>query len=449
MLMRASIVILTTCILIVGLVAMWSVKGIEQDVASPPPTPTVLLDPLPASTPLFGHIAVPAVERLEIVTASAVTGDGGNAWGPHKTRLVRTSAGRLFTAYMTAGSGSFARQWNLAERNGTGWQTVATGTAGKDPVNLLVGSDDRLHIVGWPGGLPKLWSSTDSGAGLLKLVSESVPGSWVKTDWPYAAATISPADDLYVLQSLGQQPGELRWARFSASTNNWSFHRTLLDHGYRYAYLFGEAAGQLSLVAGRDVTWATLSYMQPGTFNYVFNAIKYWRTPDAAVQSLTELLVDEEAPNATFRFVESFQRDAYLDTYGRTHVLYTVVGPSTAGVEQTRHAIIKAGAVIKDVAAPSGLGTRARIIQDTVGRFYLMSGWDNNGGEIRIYPADSVDGTQLGQLVTLNVSPYQVRFPGLMLAAPRTGTALADYVDAMFPAGTSADQWVYVRVRLR
>ncbi len=447
---RASIVIFTACILIVGLVAMWSVKGTEQEVASLPPTPAVTLIPLPASTPLSGPIAVPAVERLEIVTTSAVTGDGGNAWGAHKTRVVRTSTGRLFTAYMTAGGGYTARQWQLAERTAAGWQVVATGPAGREPVNLLVGPDDRLHIVGWPGGLPKLWSSADGGAGLLTFVVGPVPGAWMAGDWPYHAATVSPPGDLYVLQSTGEQPGELRWARRAAASGIWNFYITPLDYRYCYAYLFAGAAGQLSLVAGRDVRWTTLRYARPPSASeYVFNAVKYWHTPDVAAQPLVESLVDEEAPSASYRFVESYQRDAYLDTRGRMHVLYTRQGTRTAGREETRHAVIEAGAVIKDVAVPSNLGARARLLQDTTGRFYLLAGWENNGGVLYIYPADSADGTQLGQAVVLDLAGYQVRYPGLMLAAPRTGTALADYVDAVFPAGQSAEQWVYVRVRLR
>ena len=35
----------------------------------------------------------PTVERVEVVTANAVIGDGGNNWGGHQTRIVRTKDG--------------------------------------------------------------------------------------------------------------------------------------------------------------------------------------------------------------------------------------------------------------------------------------------------------------------------------------------------------------------
>jgi hypothetical protein len=43
-------------------------------------------------------VTVPIVERVELVTDQALVGDGGNSWGGHQTRIVRTKDG-IFLAY--------------------------------------------------------------------------------------------------------------------------------------------------------------------------------------------------------------------------------------------------------------------------------------------------------------------------------------------------------------
>src|SRR4051812_6646464 len=71
----------------------------------------------------------PAVEDVSVVTARAATGDGGNSWGGHQPRIVRTARG-VFTAYsVPTAYGPLNRGWRLARRSSSGWRVIANGPA--------------------------------------------------------------------------------------------------------------------------------------------------------------------------------------------------------------------------------------------------------------------------------------------------------------------------------
>lgn len=391
-------------------------------------------------------IALPHVERVEVVANDAATGDGGNVWGGHQTRIVRTAQG-LFTVYTVPGTDPLHRQWRLAQRTATGWQVVAQGASGREPANLLAAPDGQLFVIAWPDGLPQLWSShpeQEQATGKLTFTAQAVPGAWNQSNWPYAAAGISLGGDLCLLQSSGEKPGQFLWTYRRVTEARWHFQQTPLDYRYCYTYVLPGTEGQLSFVSTRDVLWQTLNLKRPEqAFNYVFNAIKYWHSSDTLQAPLTELRINEARPTATYPDVLcNAQLDAYVDTQWRTHVLYTYRGDQTQGKQTVRHAVLEAGQVIKDVALPEQGGSFWRIIQDTKGRFYLLA------SQGLVFAATSEDGTALGAPVVMDLHGYAVEYSGITLAAPRCGVPLADWVDAAFPSGHEK-QWIYFRLRLR
>ena len=110
-----------------------------SNVSSSTPQPTATLTPSATFLPSVTPTPKPTVQQtnVEIVTADAATGDGGNAWGGHQTRIVHTQDG-IFTAYTVAGGGYLNREWHLAERQNDGtWNVIAQGESGREPVNLL------------------------------------------------------------------------------------------------------------------------------------------------------------------------------------------------------------------------------------------------------------------------------------------------------------------------
>jgi len=131
----------------------------------------------------------PYLERLELVTANAgSTADGGNTWGNHKSRIVRTPDGNLYTVVQAPGTDYLHKEWELFKRMGANnWQEINSGVAGREPVNILAGPQNELYIIGWPDGHPIMWTSVDAGA---TFTSQAIPGTWVVNNWPYAGASI-------------------------------------------------------------------------------------------------------------------------------------------------------------------------------------------------------------------------------------------------------------------
>jgi len=181
--------------------------------------------------------------NLEIVTDNAATGDGGNSWGGHQTRIVHTEDG-VFTAYTVEGGGYFAREWRLAWRQNDGtWSVIAQGLAGREPVNLLASPDRTLHIIGWPNGVGTMWSGKPESS-TLALDTTVIPN--VATGyWPYGSAGIDEAGNLCVLSSTGgEEPGgTFDWACYLPSQTRWITQTSELDYRYCYTYMFPDQTG--------------------------------------------------------------------------------------------------------------------------------------------------------------------------------------------------------------
>lgn len=408
-------------------------------------TPTV--SATPTSTPIATATPAWQVHQsvIEVVTDNAVTGDGGNGWGGHQTRIVHTQNG-IFTAYTVEGSGQFGREWRLAERKADGtWPVISHGDAGREPVNLLASPDGTLNIVGWPDGYATLWSGKPEN-GTLVMTSTRIPNE-VQGNWPYGSAGIDKNGDLCVLSSYGGETtgGYFYWACYLPSTGKWITQTNYLDYRYCYTYLFPSADGQLSLVSTRDVRWQALGYHQPALeFDYVFNAFRYWRTTDIASKLIQVLSYADEVPNDQYPDVYlDAQSDAYLDTLGRMHILYAVKGPSTNGATIYRHRIVAPdGSIIYDGEIPLGAGRYNRIFQDAEGRYYLLGSYG------LLYPMDE-EGETLGKPVRLDLArngiEYEVEYSGFGLSVPRTGTPLRDVMDVVFPS-TNGSLWLYFQL---
>jgi len=394
------------------------------------------------------------IERLEVVTEQAAPGDGGNAWGGHQTRIVRTGEG-VFTVYTAAGGsgGRFNRSWRLMRRTEAGWSEVASGPSGREPVNLLAGPDGRLHVVAWPFKAPVLFSSVlEDGRGKyaqgrLKMEDWPVPGDWEASHWPYNAAGIDAEGNLCVVQStVSFKPGRFNIALLRPPGRDWTF--AVVDKPFRYCYtsVFPERRG-LRLASSRDVPYTALGWPVPEgseSYPFMFDAIGVWRSPDISTYPIKRTFRMEapyhpqRSPRADLRVM-----DAYVDTAGRMHLLYVLRGPSTEHHHQMWHAILDGERVLTDMHRPD-MGYYCRILQDASGRFYILD--SENGGQIRAGTDEA--GTKFTLPVPLDLRGWKIEYSGLAWAAPRCGAPLADFADVVFPSG-EGKAWVYFRILLR
>lgn len=382
----------------------------------------------------------PRVATLEVVTDRAAMGDGGNAWGGHQCRIVRTRDG-VFTAFTVAGKDDMSREWRLAGRRGGQWTVLASGVAGREPVNLLASPDGTLHIIGWPQGRARHWSfrpSLDSGPAR----EDAVPGL-TEGNWPYNSAGIDSDGRICVVSSEGEKPGILRWAIRQSGAEAWISGAANLDYRHCYTFVLPEPGGGLSLISTRDVLWETLGYVRPeDQFRYVLNAFGWWRTPDPTRDPLRRLVAAEEKPSRRDPVVLCSAQDAYLDTRGRLHVCYRRAGRGTGWGEEARYAVFSPeGKVLSDVKSPFTAGLYCRVFQDDRGRFYYL------GSDGVIYRGGT-DAVSFDDKTRLKLGRHLVGEPGFGIAAPRTGTPASHVLDMVFPTDVGA-KWVYCRVLLR
>jgi len=383
----------------------------------------------------------PLIVNFEIVSDSAAVGDGGNAWGGHQCRIVRTKDG-VFTAYTVEGGGYLSREWRVAQRSEDGWNIIARGVAGREPVNLLAAPDGKLYIIGWPNGEARMWSLTQAG-GSWSAQDKNIRGQ-LSGNWPYNSAGIDSLGDICVVSSEGggEPGGAFLWSYYNAAQQHWTYRKTELPFRYCYTYVFPLVQGVFSLVSTRDVRWEALNYTKPeNAFDYVFNAFRYWHKA-AADAPLTSMAFVEEPPTSEFpNVVCNAQQDAYIDTGGNVHVLYVKAGSTTGGLPQHRHAVFSPqGETIFDGQLPLGAGWYSRIFQDSKERFFLL-------GDAGLIYLLADDGFTPVDSIQFDLQGYHVEYSGYGISVPRTGTPLSDVLDVVFPANGGKD-WIYFSLPL-
>ncbi|BCL84506.1 hypothetical protein ccbrp13_69710 [Ktedonobacteria bacterium brp13] len=381
----------------------------------------------------------PVLTRLSQVTDQAFGTNNvyvPNSWGVQKSRIVRTSNGDLFTVYISAGSGVSDREWHLMrmESGGT-WTGMQTGDAGTEPVNILLGIHDEIHLFTWPGtkGVLHHLKSTDLGK---TIVDETIAGDW-DVSQGYSGAGINAQGDMVLLETGADVPGEFLWAYYDVSSGVWSFHKVSLDCRYTYAFVMPGNQHDLTIVAMRDVKREELGYSPSTTsFDYIFNEIKYFYIKDASSPDATitqQFTIANEKPKSAADADITYLTDSYIDTQGRTHILYEdqYKGPYEA---------IVAGGEIKTVALPQiDSGRKMRITQDSMtGRFYIIA-TSSDGKSLNVYPAATgdTDGTQFTEPVRFDISQYAscddydfCHSPTFIV--PRSGNALTDTIDGVY-----------------
>ncbi|GHO88446.1 hypothetical protein [Dictyobacter formicarum] len=412
--------------------------------ASATPTPTVTPTSTPSVTPTATATPEPnpALTSLEQVTDGAFGQNGvyvPNSWGVQKSRIVRTSTGDIFTIYIDAGTGQHDRTWHLMHRStDRNWEEVKitniniSHDAGTEPVNLLVGPNDELHLFAWPGTKGKLVHLFSKDLGKT-FDSEDISGGW-STDQGYSGATINTNGDMVVYQTAEDVPGHFLWSYYSSTTQKWTFHTNTLDCRYTYAFFFLGDKGDLTITAMRDVKRPELGLPSSSGFNYIFNAIGYFYTKDvtATDPQLTPVKVTEIQPKNNTDYDITYLTDSYIDSSNRVHILYNNL------YDGLHHVIIENGKIVKDEKQDISLGTKARITQDSEGRFYLIT-MNKDGKTLNIYPgSDSdTDGTQLLPAVQLDISKY----PGCSdddfchsptFTVSRSGNARSDVIDGVY-----------------
>ncbi len=377
---------------------------------------------------------------LEVITTIAVPGgDGGNQWGGHQCRIVRTADG-VFTIYTSGGKDHFQRRWHLMQRMAEGWRELSSDKSGREPVNLMAGPDGTLHIVGWPGYQGTIWSGKPQN-GNITFTTEKIIAVHSGSH-PYNAAGIDSAGNICVVSSVddNKDGGRFQWAYYNVAKEQWQGRVTFLDYRHCYTYIFPQVDHSVLMVSTRDVRWQVLGYEQPpDAFAYVFNAFRYWKALDFS-RPLEELVFLEEAPTPEFPFADCrAMNDVYLDSKNNMHILFTREGQSTGGVFKRFYALYaNDGNELYQTELPNPKSRYCRIFEDINQRFFLLedSGFIYNLDKDSYLPIDSA---------RIDLQEYTVNSSGFGLAVPRTGSKLSNQMDVVFPSHNGT-YYVYFRL---
>jgi hypothetical protein len=394
--------------------------------------------PIPAPVKL-------ALERVEVAANNVSDGGATDYWGQQKARIVRTSSDDIFLTYKTS-----ATDFAVMHRGpGTSrWTQVYSGTAGYEPVNILEGANNSINVFFWPNdGTTLKWAhSADNGK---TFQTDTIPGAFPGGQG-YSGAGANTQGVMIVFETGDYQPGEFAWAVYNPSTKRWQFAKTQIDYRYTYAFFLPGENGDLSITGSLDVPQTTIAGCGFASNVYIFTELKYYHIPDIFHPTPPGETLVKKAPchnppitsNTVDITIDG--SDSYLDTQGRIHVLYVEINNGLIG----HHAIIQNGQVIKDVLVKVPDPFRDRIIQDTSGRFYILGMHEGSSRlSIQAGTARDTDGTQLAPPVSIDLgSQYPLTGWGTFrIASPRTGTALANYVDGHYQSGNSI---IYFRIKL-
>lgn len=431
---------LATVAALAGVLYILSDTSNQQSFSHPLLPHQTAIEPTPAGKP--------TLQRLEMVTDQAFGTNNDyvpNGWGVHKSRIIRLSNGDIFTVYISEGKDEHNRVWHLMRRTpGGNWEEMGFGNAGAEPINILRGPHDEIHLFTWPGtnGQAVHLVSMDEGK---TFTSETLPGQWY-VDQGYSGCTINDNGDIIFFETAQDRPGYFLWDYYNASTKQWHFHSVQMDYRYTYAFFFLNDNNSLSIAAMRDTLRHELGYPDSSDFNYIFNEIRYFHIDDVNNPTMTSTLVTQVQPRNDTDYDVTYITDSYIDTVGRTHILYNNL------YDGAHHAIMQNGRLIKDVKLNISSSTKMRIVQDTEGHFYIIS-LDDSGNSINVYPgtAEDTDGTRLAPAVRLDISKY----PGCSdydfcqlptFTVPRGGNVLSNYLDGTYG---NYNKEIYFRISLR
>ncbi len=380
---------------------------------------------------------------LEVVADDGVVGDGGNGWGPHICRIVRTDDG-VFTTYTSGDDNFLAREWHLMRRNENGWKEIARGKSGREPVNLLASPDGELQIIAYPDYQATLYSGKPQ-ADSIQLRSQLIP-VMKQTSHPYSAAAIAVDGNIYVLSCAGgekAEPGIYRWALYHATDNQWQGRISQFDYRYCYTYIFPLMGGSIILVSSRDVTWEALGYQKPtGAFAYVFDAYAIWHSENFN-RFLERMVFVNEIPTKKFPFVLCFvQNDAFFDHKNNIHILSVKLGETTHGALENYHSVYStAGTLLHEKKLPLAVGQFCRIFQDDLRRTFII-------GDTGFLGLLDAKGYSIKKFVMLDFQGYKVDYSGFFVTVPRSGSKLSRIVDFVFPSNEGRS-WIYFSLDVR
>ena len=283
------------------------------------------------------------------------------------------------------------------------------------------------------------------------------PAQHERDHWAYMSTGITEGRYIWFLgcgNIAGQRGRPGGFAIFKYDTAARSFDmgvqpRWLTEFRHCYNYILDNGDGGITIAGERAIFWDVSEWKQPeGTLDAVWDEVNFWVFKDNSLSDIHRVDKalqgkDCPMPNAPINYAG----DAYLDSRGCLHILYTLTSAHIGGRTQLCHAVYEDGVEVKKEGLLDGQHS-VRFAEDTAGQLYLID-LPYNSHTISLFKVNEQHELTLAKEILIKGDDsIGLAYAGMAITAPRTGSAPADFVDVIYP-NIDRTNWMYFRLQLR
>lgn len=410
------------------------------------------------------NISVSPVYDIDSSDLAASDG-GGNSWGGYMGRGVRMSDGTLYS-YVTFHAETVVnpeldKVIYIYKFDGKKWSRVSGPfAAGRDPVSMLKDpSKDKFYIVAWPEKLPTIMAFTPKNITKPEIFVSPTANP---ENTGYNSAGISPDGVIWALYSQGAKEWEEKYichSTFNTKDNTWTAVKKIeITARHCYYFIIPEENGVMSFSGIEDLTWKAKGMKKPSkdVFDYVFPALRIWRTEDLG-DTFKVFTVHDEPQTEEYLYMNvgnNYSGDYIKGKDGKYNVIYTVTGASVKGETALFHAIYDKNGQLElkrlpfGDAAKGGPAVYSRMAYDKDGRGYYIS-YSASSSKIKVYAVDTENGIKYSDPAEFDLGEgNEVVYSGLWPVSARIGNSDENYIDFTYPSGQDGKNIKYFRINL-
>ena len=283
------------------------------------------------------------------------------------------------------------------------------------------------------------------------------PAAHARDHWAYMSTGITAGRYIWFLgcgniEGKRGRPGGFAIYKYDTETRSFDMTvepRHLTEFRHCYNYVLDDKDGGIVIAGERAIFWDVSEWEQaPGTMDAIWDEVNYWTFKNNSLSDIRRVdkaMQGESCPmpNAPINYAG----DAFLDSNGCLHILYTLTSAHIGGRTQLWHAVYEDGAEVKKEKLLDGQHS-VRLIEDATGQLYMIN-LPYNSHTISLFTVDAQhELTLLREIEIAGNDSIGLAYAGMAVTAPRTGSTPADFVDVIYP-NIDRTNWIYFRLQLR
>ena len=439
--------------------------------------------PPPANHPGF---SVQDIKSLKQGTVSASEPEGillhtvWPAWGGHQPRIVRTDDG-VYLAVMAKEINGDLREFRVYKIDGSTPILIGKETTTGVAISFVAGLDGSLYVLGldMPSpntngvvgyGVATAWKYAAGADSYTASEKIQYNGPDLKNNINYEGVTVTEDGNIVMVISYVDNSAaynsKLLWLTLDAEAKIWGqVHSAPVEYSELYMYVLPKAGDQISVFSNVGGPFSLLGYEAPPGFTYLWHNMTLWDVPDANGNTLTEIKRYEatHSPENVSPMVQASSfGDAYVDSFGYTHLLFNENNLLGIGShpDQMRYAIYNPDNILVAESIIFDGAHSARFAEAPDGMLYILK-MTSETNKLEVYAVNdarlasaSIEKVFTQRITDANGAPCISTYSGLSVTSPRAGSLNEFYVDVAVPViiagsgATVANDWVTFRLNL-